>query len=119
MENEEEITVIRPGEPGYEEAQQDLVDSCPDNRPISLVEMLQYVDGNISSFEEENVNFDFLSDEKNTTLEPSNEFLARQKRLKLELEQEIAKAEAQEPGSSKPPVPTEEEKEFYSVKEDK
>lgn len=119
MENNEGSVRIAPGEPGYEEAQQDLVTSCPDNRPFTMSEALAAIDADIELFEREKVNFDFTMDGGDGTYEPAGDFIARQKKLKIEFEQAITKAEAEEPGSTEPPIPTEEEKEFYEVKEEK
>lgn len=116
MENEEEIVRIFPGDPGYEEAQQDLVDSCPDNRPFSLKECLQYTENNIETMKRDGIHFDFTLDEEGAVFTPAQEFLAKEMRIKMELEQMITEAEAKEPGSTEPPVPTEEEKKFYEIK---
>ena len=110
--NDIEVERIRPGEEGYEEATQDLVSSCPDNRPFSLTEARQMINDDIELFDIQNVNYDF-DPEADDPYEPAGEFIARQKKLGIELDQAIAQAEAQEPGSSEPPVPTEEEKKLY------
>ena len=119
--NDIEVERIHPGEEGYEEAQEDLVSSCPDNRPFSLTEARQMIDDDIELFDLQKVNYDF-DPEAEDPYEPAADFIARQKKLRIEIEQAIAQAEAQEPGSSEPPIPTEEEKKFYQpmdVEEDK
>lgn len=109
---DEEIVMIHPGEPGYEEAQQDLVSTCPDNRPFSLKEARQMIDDDIELFKRQKVNFDF-DPEADDPFEPAADFIARQKKIRIELEKSIAEAEAKEPGSSEPPIPTEEQKKLY------
>ena len=114
--DENQVEVLRPGDPGYDEAvANDLVGIFPDNRPISLQECLQYVENAIETLERSKAQYDvLLGGDADAQITPAQESLARFKKLKMEFERDIAQAEAKEPGSSQPPEPTEEEKEFYA-----
>ena len=102
-----EPIVIRPGEPGYEEAAKDLV-NIPDNKPITLVQALRMIDSDIRGWKKrrergEKFTLPELATEYGEARKPESldELIENWEKEKAELEKVIAWAEKKRPGSSK------------------
>lgn len=100
-------TILRPGDPGYEEAQKDLV-NIPGNKPMTLAVLLRFIESDLHSWKKRKQSgraytLPSLAQGDNEPDEPQSldELIEHWEKEKAELEKVIAWAEANRPGSSR------------------